>query len=514
MQGDSSDSTAGSVFRSTGWAFRIAAGLVIVLCALRLAAPWRFVVINDEMHHLESWRNRYRTDNIYPMFMDRLEKTHRLSPKRLELVWKVYRSSPIIQRGIIVLVDPQPPIFPVMAECIEAVTHSSLIALRLPSMLSSLAAIGFAYLLGARVKDRSTGLWMAGLLAMGALGQAYAGIGRPYAMAQAAVVAFLYFFVREQQENNPTPRRLWLAALVAQAVQWMAWAIVGPLVVWELVRRYRAGARLPTLIKQTWWYALLSLILLCEMAVQLANPTISRQAGNVGVSMIWGQLCIASPFDHLASFGDGGFQLGGLIFLYLILLGVMVILFEGSGLLRTSPWPLGIAMASTLLAMLVIGSAMRFMMTYILVPLLLASLGARWVCRREAISNSVLAVVTAIFVLLTLFHPDDPFNQILAGDTYYDQVAQRIKAELKPGGGWMAVPYFLANDVYRYGPFPEPCQPQVLADIQPCLDNRSTQAPTLVLIYDTDIRHLGQVPVLRRWNYRNGVVLLEIPPRT
>ena len=46
--------------------------LVFVALATRLPAPWGPEVIGDEMLHLESWRNRYRTDDMMPLFMRRL----------------------------------------------------------------------------------------------------------------------------------------------------------------------------------------------------------------------------------------------------------------------------------------------------------------------------------------------------------------------------------------------------------------------------------------------------------
>ena len=47
------------------WLKYIAAILIILLAAItRLPSPWRMDVTNDEMLHLESYRNHYRTDDI------------------------------------------------------------------------------------------------------------------------------------------------------------------------------------------------------------------------------------------------------------------------------------------------------------------------------------------------------------------------------------------------------------------------------------------------------------------
>ncbi len=198
-----------SAGRRNPW-FVIALVLLTGLTAFtRLAAPGQTTVTNDEMHHLESWRNRYRTDDAYPLFLERLEGSGMLSEKRLELVRKAYHASPLVQRAFIVLVDPQPPGFPIMAEIIEATTRSSLLALRIPSVIASILAVWLMYRLGRALRDPTLGLWLAALLAIGFLTQVYAGIGRPYSIAQFATVLLVYAFVREQQAGHASPRRLW-----------------------------------------------------------------------------------------------------------------------------------------------------------------------------------------------------------------------------------------------------------------------------------------------------------------
>src|ERR1035437_702534 len=88
---------------------------LLALCT-RLPAPWQMDVTNDEMHHLESWRNRYKSDDIYPLFLHKLEARENLSPVRLELIRKLYFSSSLVPHALLVLVDPQPPLFPTLAE--------------------------------------------------------------------------------------------------------------------------------------------------------------------------------------------------------------------------------------------------------------------------------------------------------------------------------------------------------------------------------------------------------------
>ena len=55
------------------------------------------------------------------------------------------------------------------------------------------------------------------------------------AMMVALSVLALDVFARQQQAGWTSPWRLWLAALFAQCTQWFAWAMVGPIVLIELV---------------------------------------------------------------------------------------------------------------------------------------------------------------------------------------------------------------------------------------------------------------------------------------
>jgi hypothetical protein len=61
-------------------------GLLILLTLVtRVGAPWRLAVTNDEAnHHLESWRNRYRSASVFPIFFERLvESGHQALASRL-----------------------------------------------------------------------------------------------------------------------------------------------------------------------------------------------------------------------------------------------------------------------------------------------------------------------------------------------------------------------------------------------------------------------------------------------
>ena len=488
--------------------------LVALVAYTRGTAPWGYQVINDEMHHLESWRNRYRTDDVYPLFVERVENSGLLKGSKLELFNRIYHSGALAQRGLLVLVDPQPPLYPAMQEIIEATTRSSLLAARLPSAIASALAVWFMYLLGGRLRDRTLGLWLAGMLAISHLAQTYAVVARPYAVAQCTLILVLYMFVRHQRQTYASPWRLWLVALLAQSTQWMVWAIVGPLFVVEFVRRWRSGAGIALLLKQTWWYALLSVFLLCEMLIQLKNPTISGQAGTATSALVWSHFALGSPFASLDSLlGTTGVGVAGFILLAAMLCGVGAAL---PRLPKNAPLKAGLVLtlAVSLAAPLLIGSTERFMMTYAVVPVVVAGLGIRRLLGDGAWSAGSLAIVLALFGAIRLIQPEDPYQRIHWADTDYRAVAQLIEAELGDGGLWCAHPHFKANCLYRYGDLPEPVMPLNPGEFRAFLETLPREdGPALVF---TKTKFADEEPMLRdasqRWEYFNNYVVIRIPP--
>lgn len=92
--------------------------IVTVICGISILAfavlilapaPWRAEVVNDEMLHLESWRNRYGTDDQFPIFIARLEQSAVLSAENFEKVKSVYDDFPWLQRALFLLPDGHPP---------------------------------------------------------------------------------------------------------------------------------------------------------------------------------------------------------------------------------------------------------------------------------------------------------------------------------------------------------------------------------------------------------------------
>lgn len=76
----------GKFAASSRWLKYIAAILIVLLAAItRLPSPWRMDVTNDEMLHLESYRNHYRSDDISPDLLRQLERARILTAGKIGL---------------------------------------------------------------------------------------------------------------------------------------------------------------------------------------------------------------------------------------------------------------------------------------------------------------------------------------------------------------------------------------------------------------------------------------------
>ncbi len=228
------------------WLVVLALWSVVVLGVVpRVMAPAVMGnTIDEAHHHLQSWARAYGSDDVYPVFRARLEKGG-LLPGRLAALepWAlwVYDAGPVAQRGLVVLTDPQPPLYPVVAELTQWVSGSSLGALRGWSVLFGVLSVGLAFMVGRGARDVATGAWFAALLGGAALSQWYSGIGRPYTFAQAMLLLSAWAFVAQAKQAGDVRRwrRLLGAGLLAQLGQWMVWPVVGVMLLGGLV-----GARL------------------------------------------------------------------------------------------------------------------------------------------------------------------------------------------------------------------------------------------------------------------------------
>ncbi len=316
---------------------------VILLSGLTLytrgTAPWQDILTNDEMIHLESWRNHYRTDDICPSLVARAEITGLLEGEKLEFFKKVYYSSTIFQRGLIVLNDLHPPTFAVLAELLEMTTHSSLVAVRMVSAIASALAVLFMYRLGRDLRDRTLGLWLAALLAIGYLAQLHAGFARPYALTQFALILALHAFVRDELAQDRSPWRFLLASLFVQSTDWPVWVIMLPLLAVMVIRRFRRGG-IRTVIRQTWWYAALCVLMLPVLAIHFTRPGVGFLLAERPLISVWYCYSLASPFasiDSLLSIAPVSILSPAAILLLLLAFGGVGSVFADSAFFREEP---------------------------------------------------------------------------------------------------------------------------------------------------------------------------------
>jgi len=465
------------------------------------------------MFHIKSWRNRYRTDDVIPTFTRRLDQTGRLSSSQKEWLRHLYRTSPLFQRLLCVKGDYASVGYSTLAEAIEALSHSSLSALRIPSVLFSLGTVVLAYVLGKALMDEALGLWLAAFFAVGPLDQVYAGIGRPHMLTRFALLAVFWMFVLEQRQRRTSPWRFLTVALLAQTTHLTIWGVMGVLVISELARRYLAGTSLWELIRQTWWYAALSLALLAIIVTgTMGTSVIGANVYYPGVETWWSNLCIAAPFGHLAAFGEPWMWVSGVAWVVLILAGVRAICADEYGC-RSFRWPLLACLAVSLTVPFVGSSGVRHQMIHGVMPMIISALGARSLFRSERAALIGVAGVLAIFTPLSLSCRECPYRLVLTSDIHYSEVAGRLRRELKPGDVWISWPYFAACPLYPYGPLPDPIMPMTGEEFLSALHQRPRDRSCFVWMNKVDE---DKDPILKQaqllLEYPNNMVLLRLPP--
>jgi hypothetical protein len=496
------------------WLKIVVIGMLAALAlATRLPAPWNTEITNDEMYHIKSWRTRYRTDDVMPIFLRRLDETNRFSTAQKEKLKHLYHTSPLFQRLLCIKSDYGSFGFSTLAETIEFLSESNLTAVRVPSVLFSLGSIVLAYLLGKALMDEALGLWLAAFLTVGMLPQVYAGLGRPHTMTQFGVMAVIYALVLEQRQHRPSPSRFLIVALFAQTAHFTGWAVVGTLVASELVRRYLSGTSLAVLFRQTWWYAALSVMLLGVICVVgMGTSFISANVAYPGVYTLFSNFCLASPFGHLARLGEPWMWLSGLVWVGLILNGVRVLFAEESGW-RGFRWPFLITLVVSLSVPLVASNGVRHMLIYGVMPTIISALGARDMFRTQSAALAGVAVVLVALAPLSLTGSDYRYQFILTYDVRYSKVANRLASEMKPGDVWISWPYFAACPLYPYRALPDPIMALTRDEFLEAVHHRPADHACFVLMARTDENIdpvLKQAPL--RVEYANGTVLLKLPP--
>ncbi len=506
------------------------AGMVL-LAGLTLytrgAAPWQDALTNDEMLHLESWRNRYRTDDIYPVFIKKVNLHGLLDGRKLELLESAYESSTLVQRGLLVLNDLHPPTFPVLAEVVEAVTHSSLVAVRMVSAIASALAVLFMYLLGRDLRSRSLGLWLATLLGIGFLAQVHAGIARPLALTQFALVLALYAFVRDQMAPGRSPWRFLLASLFVQSTDWSVWVIMFPLVAVVAIGCWRR-AGIGGLVRQTWWYAALTVLMLPLLAVHLSKGVIETFMGDRPLTSILYCYALASPFaslDWVLSIEPRSVLSPAALLLFFLTVAGTACLVADVEYFRTRPGS-GFAVpgvrvgfllaliASVGMAVFGIPGHIEAILIFVAVPTVIAGTGLHWMLRSERASQIAAVAVLAVFSVIRIGWPEDPYARVLL-DTDYAAVAQRLRAELGPDDLWTAFGRHRADCLYRYGPFPEPVEHLTKAEFYEFLATLPRPGSAVIVFarMDVIVDHVILRTAPEQWEFVNGFRVVKIPPK-
>ena len=488
--------------------------IALVFAALivpRVCAPWRLEITEDEAHHhLKSWHHRYGTNDIYPDFLPRLAEVHgRIPAPVVHFVTWAYHASTLFQRAIIIFIDPQPPLYPTLAEVSEAVSGSSLLALRSISVIGGLAYVWLMFRLGTALFDHRLGLITATLGGISQISIICAGIGRPYALVQAGVAGLLLAFVYYEKQKLSFQVFL-LIALCVQSLQWMAWVVAGPLVITVFIQEVRSQSSIGRTLLRGSWYIVLSVCLVGYMIGQLRNPTIANEAS------------VASFDQILADVGGAGFvlfhELMPTTLFQCVTIGLLLMSLVGIGLAcvsvkipRKIVIPIAGSWLASLLTMTFVGSQIRFDLTYTIPMVVFCAILIRFTIRSKIVIDFIVAMLLIGGIADTCFTWSKVYDyQWVFGP--FSPMAASIKHNLRPGEKWTTFTYIWANCFYPYEQLPAPAQPSNFNTFTTFLNDNAGKS-ILVLTTDDridDIGQLSRIDILQEFP-RNFVLLRVIP---
>ncbi len=492
-------------------------GVLVVL--MFLAAPGRLGVVNDEMLHLESWRNRYHDPIIYPLIMQKLRDTGRLSPQAFARFERLMAEHRWLQRAVLSQFgEGFPPLYGWLAEGMAAVSDSSLVAMRSMSVVGALLCLVALYLLGWELRGHGLGCWLASMQAICYLTQTYAGIGRAYALGQGTLALTLWVYVRWAARPRSGPAGVLAAALLAKSLVWMSWPIIFPIVMHVVIRTWREAEHpVMALARRTWWYVAGSLALMPFLAVEMFNPTVTKQGSRLVPGEMYTALASASPFGHLLSFGEAAAAAGLVVLAVLIVIGVVVL--ARSSWADGCKWGLLAALACGAVTLVLWAPLDRRMMFWMVVLGIFAGIGGWWVSGQDKPRGlAVLSAVLVAFLAISWWHPVDPYEGTFK-DPDYAAAARCLRTELGPEDVWISYPYYTANPLYHYEKLPEPIWPMSEGQFLEALQHRpGGTRRTFVWMSPLD-GHAQQAltgPALaeadRVWRFGNGFVLLRLRP--
>lgn len=504
--------------------------VVLSLAAIALRAPNMFndQIVNDEMLHLESYRNRYRSNDIYPVFMEKAE--NRLSSDQYATLEQWYQDSPLVQRGLLVLTDGHPPVWPVLAEVSEAATQSSITTIRMVSLVASLFAIWFMYRLGRATGDVWYGLWCATLLCVWYMAAMYGAIARPYALGQSVTILAIVTFVHEVRTRPASPWRFLGTALLAQLTGWQAWALLGPMVLWVLFSRIRRG-QVKNILGHAIWYIPASIVLLAYMRVQMMNPTLAKQGTAFDVSQWWRSLEIGGPFAQPGGMTHAGFTAGSIAFLVAVATGVAVLFCCPSRVIPSNEKESGdvksfaIFWRKLLLALLIIGLVMsltysrntRFLMILLLPGLLFAGYGLRIMLMTPARNAIAIIVLLSAFTALFYARPVNRFETLFTRDAEFREMGDWLMENFdETTDSWIVHPGYLADALYRYQSLPEPVRPTTEIDTRTELKKIVTKGTRYVVIHEDFLEesfpeYAARSSEFPRQRYSNDTLIIAEP---
>jgi hypothetical protein len=230
----------------------------------------------------------------------------------------------------------------------------------------------------------------------------------------------------------------------------MLWPVIAPLLMAAVAARHRVNPSIRSIVRESWWYCLASMLLLFQFGLQIANPVISNQVVSRGTGSFWRGYSLAAPFAELGSIAPIWTSIGAVVFTAACIVGVRSIYRD-----RARPGAERYALLGAFLANLIVIAAEPNNVRFYIVPLTIlifyAGVGVNALLPSRLYAELALSCVMMVFLLLAAVHPEDPYARVFDYETRYSAVAARVSAEIKPGDVWFSFPDFIANPLYLYG---------------------------------------------------------------
>jgi uncharacterized membrane protein len=380
--------------------------------------------------------------------------------------------------------DGHPLLHPVLMEVIQAVTYDNLSAMRAISVLCSTLAIAIAWAVGRRAAGPAVGICAAGLICGSSASCYYGSVARTYALSELGVLCVLLAVTATEKKNGYLNSCLLLAAIFGQMTHWLAWPIIGPVVLCAAIFDLADGAPLTHLLRRSWWYCLASGALLCYLFIQRINPTL-RGVG----SFSWSLSEAFGLFSSIAPTGGAVWLppvavISAATLLALACFG-LTMSYRATPRREIRQWVLLLAApVAGSVAVLILGPGQNRYYLPATVPFALAAA----FCFRAVPSIVASACAIALSLSATMI----PFIAPRASDPYLSEwlpgassVAARLTSELKQTGRWVSYPYYLADRLYRdLQDSTQPAQPQTQPQFEAFL---ATEHPTTVIALKSNI---------------------------